>query len=115
MHAESLSTTEAHSVDLIALRAWHWSCSCDPARDHEMRKWHRDQCKWISLRLTAHHTDRQTPGVIAVIELTTEANRQELHKEMREVLAGDWETKCRLAREAIIERLRSHPPFDHLA
>lgn len=109
MNPQTLSTSEAHTVDLIALRAWHWSASCDPSRDHEMRKWHRDQCKWISVRMGAHTAEKINPTVLAVAELSTEAARTLLHREIQAVCAGDWETNCRLAMEAIAEKL--HRPF----
>lgn len=115
MHAETLSSTEAHSVDLIALRAWHWSASCDPTRDHEMRHWHRDQCKWITMRMTAHGKGRITTEALAVVELQTEAARKDLHKEMRQICAGDWDKNCQLAREAILARLRRDPRFEDLS
>jgi len=114
MKAEILSTSEAHTVDLVSLRAWHWSASCDSTRDHEMRKWHRDQCRWITLRMGAHQKGRITSEAVAVIELSAEAARQELHHELTEIYAGDWEKHCQLAREAILAKLKSHPGFEGL-
>jgi hypothetical protein len=109
MHQEHLSSTESHAVDLIALRAWHWRASTDPNRDHEMRCWHRDQCKWISLRLSAHRTDKTTPATIATIELLADAAAEDLHREVETLYAGDWEKNCQLAREAILAKLRRDP------
>lgn len=115
MNSIPLSTTESHVVDLIALRAWHWAASCDPTRDHEMRTWHRKQTKYITMRLSAQNRGRVSTEVLAVTELCTESARELVQKEMREVCAGDWEANCRLAREAIVKRLKVHSPFEDLA
>jgi hypothetical protein len=114
MSQEHLSSSEAHTVDLIALRAWHVKASRDPNRDHEMRDWHRGQVRYIEMRLSAHKPASTTPELIALVELATEASHAELHKEIQLVCAGDWEKNCQLAREAIKEKLKAHPKFQHL-
>lgn len=57
----------------------------------------------------AHTAEKINPTVLAVAELSTEAARTLLHREIQAVCAGDWETNCRLAMEAIAEKL--HRPF----
>ncbi len=67
------------------------------------------------MRMTAHGKGRITTEALAVIELETSVKREELHAEVRQLCAGDWEKNCQLAREAIIEKLKGQPPFEHLA
>lgn len=105
MTVEYLSSSEAHTVDLAALRAWHWRASMDPNRDHEMRAWHRDQCKWITMRMSAHSSSKKAIEFVALAELLTNDAYEQVHREMNLVCAGDWEKNCQLAREAIIAKL----------
>lgn len=114
MTTEHLSSSEAHTVDLVAMRAWHWKASMDPKRDHEMRAWHRQQVHWINLRMSAHTDRKTTTEVMALVELMADEAHRHIHKEIGLVCAGDWEKNCQLAREAIIQKLKAHPPFDHL-
>lgn len=115
MNSEYLPSSERHSIDLIAMRAWHWRASFDPGRDHEMRSWHRKQWQHITMRLHAHKTEAVTPEIMAVAELLADNARDKLQREMTQICAGDWEKNCALAREAIKEKLQGHPPFDSLA
>lgn len=108
MTVNHLSSTEAHTVDLALLRAWHWKASMDPNRDHEMRCWHRQQVKWISMRMSAHKAGRTTLEFVALVELLGNDAYEQVHKEMNTVCAGDWEKNCQLAREAIIAKLAGH-------
>jgi hypothetical protein len=66
------------------------------------------------MRLTAHQTKRTTPEIIALVELLTDGAAAQVHAEITQVFAGDWEKNCQLAREAIMEKLKGHPAFNNL-
>lgn len=114
MKVEHLSTSEAHTVDLVAMRRWHWRASMDPNRDHEMRCWHRMQAHWITLRISSVTAGKVTPEAQAVAELLTDDARSQIHMELETVCAGDWKKNCQLAREAILAKLRADPRFSDL-
>jgi len=105
MSSHVLSSSEAHTIDLVALRRFHWNASMDPSRDHEMRTWHRDQVRWITLRMSAHGGRHTTTEFLAVVELLATDAQEQIHKEMETICAGDWEKQCKLAREAISAKL----------
>lgn len=111
---ETLSSTEKTNVDLIALRAWHWKASQDVERQPEIRRWHRNQVKYISVRLS-----KRTPGSLsadgkALVEMMTDRNAEETYRCVALAYAGDWQKLCDLTREAIIRKLEGSPPFDSL-
>ena len=114
MTTEYLPSSEAHTIDLVAMRAWHWRASFELGRDHEMRRWHRHQVRFIEMRLSAHKSPKMTPDVIEVAEILAEQARDKIQREMTTICAGDWEKNCELARESIIEKLKQIPPFDSL-
>lgn len=108
--SDGLSGTEKTTVDLVALRAWHWKASMDPERQPEIRRWHRGQVKAISVRLSHRGHREAEAGPNALIEMLTEKNVEETYHCVAKALAGDWQKLCELTREAILRRMESRPP-----
>lgn len=111
---DKLTSTEKTSIDLIALRAFHWKASMDPDREPVMRRWHRGQVKHISVRLSVRDGGRLTADTHALIEMMVDENAEATYHEVGKVFAGDWQKLCELSRSAILKKMRGHPPFDKL-
>lgn len=108
---ERLTSTEKTTVDLIALRAWHWKASMDPEREPEIRRWHRQQVKHISLRISRRGEALTDAEALPLVEMLTEANTEELYLNVAKAYAGDWTKLCELTREAILRKLERNPGF----
>jgi hypothetical protein len=108
---ERLTSTEKTTVDLIALRAFHWKASMDPDRDPAIRRWHRQQVKHISLRISRRGEVLTDDDALPLVEMLTEKHAEELYTNVAKAYAGDWEALCALTREAILQKLESREGF----
>lgn len=102
---DRLTSTEKTTVDLIALRAFHWKASMDCERDPAIRRWHRQQVKHISLRISRRGEALGSDGQLALVEMMTEQYAENAYIHVARANAGDWELLCQLTREAIVRKL----------
>jgi len=102
---ERLTSTEKTTVDLIAMRAWHWKASIDPERDPGIRRWHRSQVKHISLRISRRGIALTDSEALPLVEMSTEKATEELYHNVAKAYAGDWAKLCEMTREAILRKM----------
>lgn len=82
---------------------------CD--REPEIRRWHRQQVKHISLRISRRGEVLSDADALPLVEMLTEKHTEELYTNVAKAYAGDWETLCTLTREAILRKLEHREGF----
>jgi hypothetical protein len=101
-----LSTTEAVSIDLVALRNWHFHCSLDKDRSPEMRRWHRGQVRIINAKIPRKGPGSLTLVKVCLIELLAGQARRATHAAVRCHQPFDWKSLC----EAVLAGLEKAEP-----
>jgi hypothetical protein len=94
-------STEAVTVDLIALRNWHFHCSLDPARTPEMRRWHRGQTTAINRRIPRTGPGSLNLVKVVLIEMLATQARKGLHVAVKSGSPFDWKKFCDAVTDAL--------------
>lgn len=89
-----LSSTESVSIDLVAMRNWHFHASMDKQRSPEMRRFHRRAFLDLDKRIP-----RKGPGSlplvkVCLIELLAGQARRATHSAVQAGGPFDWKKLC---------------------
>ena len=83
---EILSSTEAVTIDLVAMRNWHFQASLDKNRSAAMRRWHRTQYSAVDRKIPRKGPGSLTPVKMALVEFLSERYRKLTLKRTKDLL-----------------------------
>lgn len=101
-----LSTTEDVSIDLVAMRNWHFHASMDKQRSPEMRRFHRRAFLGLDRRIPRKGPGSLTLVKVCLIELLAGQARRATHSAVQAGGPFDWKKLC----EAVLEGLEAASP-----